>query len=317
MRVRPLLLRGLSALALLLALAGVVTYFETRNAEAEFPARGRFVRAGTANFHYLEAGSGKPLVLLHGAYGGSQDYAATLFPLLAPTHRLVALDRPGHGWSERVGSEVATPAVQAQALHAAVVALGIERPVLVGFSYGGAVALAYALAFPKELGGLVLVNPVSHTWPGGPDAYTQLPRLPLLGPLFTHTLATPIATLLAPSNCEHAFEPVEVAPGFQVLSPVRLELAPARFAANCEELRVLAACMAEQSPRYPEIAVPTLLLASVEDQVASCAIHSESLAREIPGARLVRFSPAGHQLLYSRPEEVARGMLAFLGEHGL
>jgi len=317
MRLRRHLCRALLACALLAALAALFTLYASRRAEAEFPARGKFVRADATTLHYLEAGSGKPIVLLHGAFGASQDYAATLFPLLSPTHQLVAFDRPGHGWSDRVAGGPNTPAIQARAIHAALRELHLERPVLLGFSYGGAVALSYALQFPRELSGLVLVNPAAHPWPAGPDAYTSIPRIPLLGPLFTHTLATPIALFQTPSSCAHSFAPVAVAPGFEDTSPIRLELTPARFAANCEDLHDLVGFLAEQSPRYVEIQTPTLLLASVEDEVTSFAIHSQALAREIPGAKLITFSPAGHQVLYSRSGEVARDVLDFLAEHGL
>jgi len=130
-------------------------------------------------------------------------------------------------------------------------------------------------------------------------------------------LATPIALFQTPSSCAHSFAPVAVAPGFEDTSPIRLELTPARFAANCEDLHDLVGFLAEQSPRYVEIQTPTLLLASVEDEVTSFAIHSQALAREIPGAKLITFSPAGHQVLYSRSGEVARDVLDFLAEHGL
>lgn len=317
MRPRRLLLRGLLPAALLLLLGAGYTALAARRAEREYPPLGKYVQASPTRLHYIEAGTGKPIVLLHGAFGASQDYAATLFPGLAPTHHLVAFDRPGHGWSESVAGMVNTPAVQAQAIHSALHALGIERPVLLGFSYGGSVALSYALQFPADCAGLVLINPAAYPWPGGADLYYSVPRIPLLGPLLSFTLATPIAHLLAPSSCVHAFAPVLVAAIFEARSPVRLELTPARFRANCEDMRVLADCLAEQSVHYPEIRAPTLLLGSEEDEVVSLPVHSRTLERMIRGAKLLTFSPAGHQLPYSHADEIARDVLAFLAENGL
>lgn len=317
MRLRRILALAALFSTLLLACGALVTGILSRSAEADFPARGSFVHASPSRLHYLDAGKGRPLVLLHGAFGSSQDFSAALFPALGRTHRVLAFDRPGHGWSDRIPGVVNTPRVQAEALRSALHELGIERPVLFGFSYGGAVALAWAVAYPDDPAALVLVNPASHPWPGGPSRAYSLPALPVLGPLFTHTLATPIARMLSRSSTENAFAPLPLAADFDARSPVRLELTPARFQANCEDLRVLADCLAEEAPGYPRIRVPTLILSSREDHVASFAIHSESLTREIPGARLVVFSPAGHQLPYTHSDELVAETRRFLAEHGL
>ncbi len=317
MRFRRTLTLAALLLTLVLALGACLTFLATRSAENEFPARGAFVHASPTELHYLDAGQGRPIVLLHGAFGAAQDFAATLQPALALTHRVLAFDRPGHGWSERVAGVVNTPRVQAATLHSALHALGIERPVVLGFSYGGSVALAWAVEFPDDLAALVLINPASHPWPGGPSASYSIASIPALGPLFTYTLANPIGRLLAPASSLNAFTPLPVADGFDVRSPVRLELTPARFRANCEDLRVLADCLGEQAPHYAQIRVPTLILASVEDHVASHAIHARALEREIPGAKLIPFSPAGHQLPYTHTAEVARDVLEFLAARQL
>lgn len=305
-------------LAAVLFVAGcLITRLDTRAAEQRFPPRGSFVHASPARLHYLEAGSGPTIVLLHGAFGTSEDFAHTLLQPLARTHRVLAFDRPGHGWSDRIEGRVNTPRVQAAAVRSAVHELGIEHPILLGFSYGGAVALAWALEFPGDPAALVLVNPASHPWPGGPSRAYSLPAIPLLGPIFTHSIATPFARILADSSSKNAFAPLPLSAEFSDHSPVSLELTPARFRANCEDLRVLADCLAADASSYPGIRVPTLILSSREDQVASFAIHSESLAHEIPGARLVPFSPAGHQLPYTHTDEVVSETRRFLDEHGL
>src|SRR5439155_10976965 len=100
-----------------------------RQAELDFPELGRTVAVDGIDMHYVERGRGRTIVLVHGAFGAAQDYTATIFDPLTRQHRVIAFDRPGHGYSQRPRDIVCTPAVQARILHDAIVALGVERPV--------------------------------------------------------------------------------------------------------------------------------------------------------------------------------------------
>jgi pimeloyl-ACP methyl ester carboxylesterase len=173
--------------------------------EAAHPPAGRFVEVDGGRVHVLELGQrgGKagraetgaadlywPIVLVHGASGNLGDLRLSLGDRLARTRRVILVDRPGHGWSDRPGgAQDATPARQAALIAQALERIGVERFVLLGHSLGGAVATAFALAYPDRLAGLVLLAPVTHPWSGGLSWYNALLTTPVAGPLFAHALA--------------------------------------------------------------------------------------------------------------------------------
>src|SRR5205085_7444234 len=127
-----------------------------------FEATGEFVSVDGLNLHYVSAGSGRPVVLIHGNPGSHQDYMLGMFDKLSRSFHVVAFDRPGHGYSERHDSVTTTVEVQAQLIRDALRKLSIEKPVIVGHSWGGSLALAAAVAYQKELSGIVLLAPAAY-----------------------------------------------------------------------------------------------------------------------------------------------------------
>jgi pimeloyl-ACP methyl ester carboxylesterase len=96
--------------------------------------------------NYVSGGSGRPVVLIHGNPGSHHDYTFAVFETLIQSYYVVAFDRPGHGYSERHDSVHTTVEVQARIIHDALQLLAIEKPVLVGHSWGGSLVLAAAVA---------------------------------------------------------------------------------------------------------------------------------------------------------------------------
>lgn len=315
MDARRAIRRAAAALAAGIALALAVGALATRQlaarAEARFPRTGACVRVEGLDLHYLRGGRGKPVVLLHGAFGGAQDFQATLWDALTARADVVAFDRPGAGWSERPRGAVADPAVQARLLRAAARELGLERPLLVGCSWGAAVALAWALQAPEDVAGVVTVGGALEPWPGDTAFAFRLAGVPLLGPLFAHTLAAPLGTWLAADDVDLAFAPAPVAASF-AHSPFALGLRPASFLAQAEDLRVLNGFLAEQAPLYAGLHVPVLLLHGVGDRVASAEVHSAAAARALPRGEYRPVPGAGHQLLHSHPHVVLEAVLELL-----
>ena len=128
-----------------------------RSETAVAPVR---VEAGGRAIRYLEAGTqhqGRPVVLIHG-FGGDLNNWLFTQPSLAETHRVIALDLPGHGGSSKdVGSgDLAT---LSRTLSAFLDVLDIPKAHLVGHSLGGAVALRIALEHPARIASLSLICP--------------------------------------------------------------------------------------------------------------------------------------------------------------
>jgi pimeloyl-ACP methyl ester carboxylesterase len=296
---------ALAACALSIALPGcVASQLLVADAEARFPDRGEHVRvegfaASPTRLRYVERGTGRPIVLVHGAFGGVEDWEATLLPAVAERGRAIAFDRPGHGWSSPVCG-AGTPAAQAAVLRAAAHAVGAERPVLVGFSYGGAVAAAWAAAWPDEVAGLVLLNAPTHAWGGSPTLIEDLSLLPVVGDLFVWNVATPLAAIVAPGRKANAFAPEPMPAAFDA-SPVDLALRPRSFLANAEEIRSLDPALAAQSAGYERITCPVVFLVGSGDQVVGPEHHSPRFLAQVPHAERRVVPGAGHQLPYAHP----------------
>lgn len=303
--------RRLAASVLLAAVVSVGLLGTTRivaaRAESRFPASGEFVEVDGRRLHFVDEGSGPAVVLLHGAYGGLDDWKATILPELARSHRVVALDRPGHGHSERGVGDVATPVAQGRIVRAFLREIGVERPVLVGFSWSGPLVLSMALDHPHEVRACVTVNGATHPWPDPLEPEYTLPDVPVVGDVFVELLVAPVGALLSDGAVEKAFAPQPVPPEF-ARSPVALSLRPDAYRAEAEDIRALRRCTRELSQRYGEIEVPVVVLVGDGDLVAGPRIHSYPLADAAPRAELIALPDGGHQLPYSHPDEVLRAI---------
>lgn len=302
---------GVTALGLLAAGFGATRYMSYK-AESEFPPLGEWIEVEGLRQHVVERGEGPPVVFVHGSYGASQDFVNTILDEASAHYRCVLWDRPGHGYSERPEGEV-DPGVQAEILLGVIRELGLERPLLVGFSYGGAVCLAAALEAPDELRGVVLLNWPSHPWPDPLDLEYRVVAVPGLGWLLSETLMPPLADWFGGSAIEEAFAPEPVPLAFAG-SPLALALRPASYRANTEDLRLLRPFLRTQSRRYGELRVPVLALVAEGDRVVSPTIHVPQHEAQAPDVRQVRIEGAGHQLLYTRPELVLEAIESALAE---
>jgi pimeloyl-ACP methyl ester carboxylesterase len=269
----------------------------------------------------LEAGtrSGAPaIVLLHGASSNAADLMQALGGRLAQSHRVIALDRPGHGWSDRLGGpEMAQPARQAAAVAEALRALRVERAVIVAHSWAGAVAPHLALDHTDVAGGLVLLSPVTHPWPGGTISWYYGPATSAVGRLFTRTLTTPAGALLMPTVTRAVFAPQAAPEGYLEAARIPLVLRPSAFEANAQDVAGLYDAVTAQNGRYRDIRVPATVIAGDADRIVYTDIHSRSFAREVPGTKLIILPGIGHMPHYAATDLVVaeiEALAARLGE---
>mgnify|MGYP003669186620 CR=1 FL=1 len=210
----------MTALLLVLALlaASLVLYssWASLRATRAWPPEGGFVALGGAfggeSLHYVDRGEARPgiapVVLIHGASGNLRDMTQSLVEPLSRETRVIAIDRPGHGWSARTAHpDIADPAVQARAIHEVLSQLGVMRPVILGHSWGASVAAAYALEFPGGLSGLVALSGALYPWPGGVAWYHGVVRTPLAGWLFLRMLIVPGGKIFMEKGVQMNFHP--------------------------------------------------------------------------------------------------------------
>jgi pimeloyl-ACP methyl ester carboxylesterase len=277
-----------------------------REIERKFPPLGSFVEVDGVRLHHVDRGEGPPVVLMHGASVTLRDFTSSIVDPLARRHRVLAFDRPGYGYSERPPGAWPTPAVQARYLHGALAKLGVERPVLVGHSWAGSLVTAYALAFPDDVRGVLVLSGATHPWRGGVALYRTLAGVPVLGPLFAHTLLQPAGARMADAAIASVLDPLPVPQQYRTNAGIELLFRPGQFLADAQDVRELSAFLAVQSRSYDRIRVPLTIVTGTRDAIVSPRLHSRALHRQVPHSRLIELENAGHAPHHSFPAEVIR-----------
>jgi len=263
-----------------------------------------FVTVGATRLHYRAGGTGVPVVLLHGSGNGDlRDWDGGLFDDLAARFRVVAFDRPGTGQSQPLaGGE--DPGRQAGLLAAAAAELGLVRPVVVGHSYGGAVALAWALADPDSVAGLVLIGAVAMPLAAGPEAIFRLLARPGLGPPLAWVLCRLVGRRIAKQAIAQMFAPGQVPPGYMERLGHELLTRPGELCANAREIAALPRHLPAMAARYPELRVPVHILHGSGDQRLPADSQASALADVLPMAELELLDGHGHMLHHHAPERI-------------
>ncbi len=276
-------------------------------AEQEAPPVGAFIEVGGERLHVLDIGpkdsAFPPVVLIHGASVNLRDMKLALGDDLAKTRRVIMIDRPGRGYSTRPDDGWKLDR-QAALIHGAVEALGVETPIVLGQSFGGAVALSYALQFQDEMSGLVLLAPVSHEWPGSVAWYNNVSGWPVLGTLFRRLVIPVYAPLSAKGSVMKSFAPDAAPEGYYEEAGIPLLFRARDFRNNASDLRHLKPQIIAMSGRYGEIRIPAAVLTGADDPTVSPSIHAAALAREIPGVYHQVLPDTGHALHHAETAKV-------------
>ena len=132
-------------------LAQVQTQNIACDAVRYLPAGGNYVQVGYSAkaLHYVRRGSGPTVVLIHGDGGSTYDWTMANFDSLPRHYDVIAIDRPGFGFSETLPHQFIPSLVQH--IHRGLQQMGVRRPVLVGHSRGGEVVTLYAEEYPDDL----------------------------------------------------------------------------------------------------------------------------------------------------------------------
>ncbi|SHI42240.1 Pimeloyl-ACP methyl ester carboxylesterase [Palleronia salina] len=299
-----------------LLLAGCTALVDRRidsrvdRAEAAFPPLGDFVEVDGRRVHYRQMGQGPDLVLIHGASGNLRDFTFAFADRMADRFRVTVFDRPGLGYTQvdpalvgPWGDRGETPQSQAALLAGAARAIGVERPVVAGHSYGGAVTMAWALNHAPAAA--VVISGATQPWPGG------------LGPLYTvngsklgGSTVVPLISAFATDGLVRdavasIFAPQDPPEGYLDYVGAPLTLRPASFRANARQVNTLRPQVVEMQPRYGQLDLPLEIVHGTADDVVPIDIHSEGLVEQVPGARLTRLEGVGHMPHHVAAEAVA------------
>lgn len=307
------LVLALAVVASVLGGLALYTQDQVRRAERAFPPVGRFLSVDGTRLHYVEQGAGPTVVALHGAFGTLLDFPAPFLHGVARSFRVLALDRPGHGYSERPAAGLETLGDQARWLHVALQRLHVTQPIFVGHSWSGALALRYAVDYPGDVKAVVVAAGV--IWPdemATPPPFGQTLTAPGVRDLVAHTLLLPIGRLRGPAALTRAFSPAPV-PDAYAAAALALALRPTQFRANAEDLRVLGEGLPALRGRYPDLAVPVAVLVGEADALTPPGTHAVPFVAAVSRAALTILPGAGHQLTHTHPKALVEAIQAVAG----
>jgi pimeloyl-ACP methyl ester carboxylesterase len=302
----------------LTALAGCAAIVDRRadqreaQAEAAFPPEGQFIDVGGRRVHAVVAGTGPDLVLIHGASGNTRDFTFSFVDQVSDRYRVIVFDRPGMGYTDRVDDSFAgafnataeSPAQQAAMLQAAAAQIGVDRPIVLGHSYGGAVAMAWALNHPDNIAGLVAVAGATQPWPGSLGALYRLTASSLGG-----AAIPPLITAFAPPDrvqdvVASIFAPDTAPGGYGDAVGASLSVRRDSFRANARQVNGLRPHVVEMSALYPTLDLPVEIIHGDADTIVPLEIHSVPLARQVAGANLTVLEGVGHMPHHVAPQAV-------------
>lgn len=291
---------GLTLAILCLALFTVLT---TRQAELAAPPIGHFLEVSDARLHYLDRGAGPVIVMVHGLGGNLRNFYG-MVDALAATYRVVVVDRPGCGYSKMLSGE--HPGLRAQA---AIIAqfidrLGLDRPLLVGHSLGGALSLALALNHPEAVRGLVLISTLSQVERVPPAAFKVLYiHSPALRWLIAWSLMAPLGKLANQKTLKVVFSPERPPTSFDIDGGGVLGLRPESFIAASKDMTSVPDELASMTSRYPSLTIPIDVIFGRQDPILDYRVHGEHLVAALSNATL-HLIEGGHMIPVTAADQV-------------
>lgn len=280
-------------------------------AERKHPPAGASIEVDGVSVHYVERGTGTPVVLIHGNTVSLEDFQASgLMDRLAQSHRVIAFDRPGFGHSDRPRDRLWTPEAQAELLQAALDRLHVDRPAIVGHSMGTLVALFMALNRPQQVRQLVLLS--GYHYPTVRfDALLAAPvALPLVGDAMRYTVTALTARATLKGVVKGMFAPCDIPPDFFDIVSREMMLRPSQIGANAEDAAFMMPAAASLAARYAQLRIPVTIIAGAADRVVDPQAHSVRLHGDIPESELVVLPDVGHMVHFAAADVIA----ASLGE---
>jgi pimeloyl-ACP methyl ester carboxylesterase len=301
----------LRALAVLALVVVVLNWTYGRLPTTPRPTGSFVTLAGGLRLHYLERpGTSPAVVLIHGLPGTAEDW--NLVTRLLPGRRTIAIDRPGFGFSSGGYFPFAR---QLQAVQELIGRLRLERPILVGHSYGGAISLGFAERHPGEVRGLVLVDAAATctrntAFERDEARMVKAIELPVVSQIADVTFSQLLRKVSAETGDREAFDPapVDAAHIHRVLA---INMKRGNLEAWAGETLAANRSIEGIDKRLRQIQTPAVVIQGAQDKL----VHPQCgrrLAATLPHARLEMIE-GGHMGLYTHPNVVATAVEELTG----
>lgn len=277
--------------------SAVFNAVQAKRTEARHPPLGKFVTIGNTRLHYVERGEGPPVVLIHGNATMVHDWIISgALDALARSHRVIAFDRPGFGYSDRPRDQMWTPEAQADVLGAALSRLNVTDATVIGHSLGTQVAIALALDYSEAVSRLILLSGYYFVTPRLDVAMAGGASLPLIGDLMSGTLSPLIGAATSPLASVTLFSPAPVSDAWRAGFPHGLALRPSQMRAEAADGAQMGRAAVRLAKRYGELALPVVIIAGAGDKIADPVRQSVRLHETLPDSTLSLVEGSGHMV---------------------
>lgn len=263
--------------------------------------QGEYIDLNGDIIRYFQKGGGQDVLLIHGMPGMAEDWEE-LVNELERDYRVTSYDRPGQGFSSfqynlhplRYNMEVAAGLI---------VALDLTDVIIIGHSYGGAVALALAVQDSPGISGYVLVSPVSLPT-GGFKLFYQIAGYPIAGRGFIRIIRGSIIPAMIESGLKTAFIPnKEFMPDYYYETRIHIYIQTRTLVSTAREEAFLNKDIKLIEPYYGDIKKPVLIIHGESNKVIPVYI-SQELDNLVPDSRLIVFKETGHMVQYVVPKKI-------------
>lgn len=287
-----------------LAASALYAAAKTREAERQNPPLGQFLTVDGVRLHYVEQGRGEPLVLIHGNGMMIQDFLVSgIVDDLAKRYRVIIIDRPGYGYSDRPHA-LWTPRAHATLFQKALQQLGVTQAVVLGHSWGALVAVALALQAQQLVRSLVLASGYYYPTVRADVMLSTPAAIPGIGDLMRYTVSPVVSRILQPALIKAMFAPASVTDRFEREFPKAMMLRPLQLRASAEDAALMTPVTIELEKHYRDLKLPVVIIVGDDDQIADVDRQSKRLHKELPNSELVVVPGMGHMIQHLAPRKV-------------
>lgn len=282
----------------------VVASVRTARAERSHPPLGQFVDVDGHKVHAYVTGSGPALVLIHGASGNLRDFTFSFVDRVKDRFTVIAFDRPGLGYTPEIDPAGDSLTGQAALLHGALRALGYDHAIVLGQSFGGAVALRWGIDFPDSTDGLVLVGGVSNPWTTPLDPLYALNSSTIVGGVMRQVEGAFAPQKMIDASIKAVFAPHDPVQGYKDYIGVGLTIRPASLRSNARQVARLLGQVTAMVPDYGQLTMPVEIIHGDADTIVPASVHADVLVTQIPQANYTKLAGVGHMPHHVQPEAV-------------
>jgi pimeloyl-ACP methyl ester carboxylesterase len=296
---------AVSALVLLGASLMFFTLVAAWHVEKLAPPIGKFVQIDVARLHYIDRGAGPLIVMVHGLAGNLRNFYE-LIERLSVDHRVVAVDRPGCGYSTMLSGKHSGIRAQAALIAQFIRKLDLGQPTVVGHSMGGALSLALAIDHPDCVRALALIAPLSNVERTPPKGLKILRiKSPIVQWIVAWMFSAPIGKLIHRASLKAVFAPEVVVESFDISGGGLLGLRPWAFSAACKDMVAISRELAAIPPHYPTLTIPVDVIFGRQDALLNYETHGKQLVAALPQGNLHVIEGGGHMIPVTQPDRIA------------